>query len=477
MNKKVIWAIIILMSTALIGIAVTQFVWIKAQVSLDESNFDDRVFTAMNNVKASLKEDASTKDFVDKWAVRKKSLFGQNINFLNKYKSRDQNSLDNLKLESLMHAIDPDYPLLSINRKKLNRYIKSELEDQGIHLKYDYAVYSNKEKEFIIRNGVFAVPLEGNASSPDMDDSHTTGKDHKGMENSPYKVKLFNDDESPGYLKIFFPNKQSYLWAKVLPSMLTSLLFASLILMCFIYTIYVIFRQKKVSEMKTDFINNMTHEFKTPIATISLATDSITNKSVINSEEKVGRFAKIIKQENKRMLNQVEKVLQMARIDKKDFELKLTSVNLNDVVSQAATHSRLKVTKRNGILETKLRANQPNVEGDLTHISNIVHNLLDNAEKYSTDEPKIIISTSNVKGGVELSIKDNGIGMTKESQKHIFDKFYRVHTGNRHDVKGFGLGLSYVKALISAHNGTISVESELGKGSTFILFFPFKQSD
>ena len=248
------------------------------------------------------------------------------------------------------------------------------------------------------------------------------------------------------------------------------------ILCCFIYTVFVIFRQKKVSEMKTDFINNMTHEFKTPIATISLATDSITNKTVINNEDKIKRFAGIIKQENKRMLNQVEKVLQMARIDKQEFDLKLTSINLNDVVFQASEHSRLKVTKRNGILETNLKADQSIIEGDLTHISNIVHNLLDNAEKYSEDEPSIQISTANGHGGVILSIKDNGIGMTKESQKHIFDKFYRVHTGNRHDVKGFGLGLSYVKALIAAHNGTINVDSELGKGSTFTLFFPFKQS-
>ena len=167
----------------------------------------------------------------------------------------------------------------------------------------------------------------------------------------------------------------------------------------------------------------------------------------------------------------------MARIDKKDFDLKLTNVNINDVVFQASENARLKVTQRDGYLNTQLNAVHPMVEGDLTHISNIVHNLLDNAEKYSNESPKISIRTDNYEEGVKVEISDKGIGMTKESLKHIFDKFYRVHTGNRHDVKGFGLGLSYVKALMNAHKGNIKVDSEIGKGSTFTLFFPFKFSD
>jgi len=229
--------------------------------------------------------------------------------------------------------------------------------------------------------------------------------------------------------------------------------------------------------MKTDFINNMTHEFKTPIATISLASDSITNKTVIDNPEKIKRFAGIIKQENRRMLDQVEKVLQMAKIDKRDFELKLTDVNINDVVYQATENSRLKIIKREGQLDVSLNATNPMVQGDLTHISNIIHNLLDNAEKYSNEKPKIIVTTKDATGGVEISIRDNGIGMNQESIKHIFDKFYRVHTGNRHDVKGFGLGLSYVKALMDAHQGKVKVTSELGTGSTFSVFFPFIHSD
>lgn len=473
MNKKVIWGIVIIMSLALIGIAVTQFIWIKAQVDLDEKSFDNKVIMAMNSVKGLLQEDTESPEFVKGfYSEKRKSLFGLENNELSTLLSPKSTKFNthSVELASLMRDLYPNDLLESINKVNLDRYIKEELEDQGVDLKFDYGVFSNKIQGFVIRNGRFAVQVAEDASSEISED--------RGLIDSPYKVQLFNDEEgSPGSLKIYFPSKQSWLWAKVVPSLLSSLLFTGLILLCFAYTIFVIFRQKQVSEMKTDFINNMTHEFKTPIATISLATDSITNNSVISSEDKIRRFAKIIKQENKRMLNQVEKVLQMARIDKQDFNLKLTSVNINDVVRQAAENTRLKVTQRDGSLSADLKADNPVIEADLTHISNIVHNLLDNAEKYSNEKPAIHISTINKAKGVIIKVKDNGIGMPKESLKHIFDKFYRVHTGNRHDVKGFGLGLSYVKALVTAHKGSIEVASELGKGSTFTLFLPYKQSD
>lgn len=472
MNKKFIWAIVILMSISLLGIAITQFFWIKAQVDLDEQNFDDKITMAMNNVKVRLTEDTEEPQFVmdffkDK---QKTNLFGKESSLLTKLlssKSTVSNSWT-MELAGNMRTLYPDDLLEKINKQNLDRYIREALNDQSVDLKYDYGVYSNKQEDFVIRNGKFAVLVPNEGSSE--------AGDNKGLYDSKHMVQLFNDNEgSPGYLKIFFPGQRSWLWAKMVPSLLSSLLFTGLILLCFSYTVFVIFRQKKVSEMKTDFINNMTHEFKTPIATISLATDSITNNTVINSHDKIKRFAGIIKQENKRMLNQVEKVLQMARIDKEDFDLKVTEVNINDVVRQAATNSRLKIIKRNGQLTESLGASKPIIQADLTHISNIVHNLLDNAEKYSNEQPEIHVSTKNDDKGVLVEIKDNGIGMTKESLKYIFDKFYRVHTGNRHDIKGFGLGLSYVKALVDAHNGRIKVASELGKGSTFTVYFPFTQ--
>jgi len=467
MDKKFIWGIIILMSGSLLGIAITQFVWIKTQVDLDAKSFTDKTYMALNNVKIRMSKDAELQDDLKK----DKKLFGNTITNLLSPENKNYFNNKNEISRILQNIVDPAYLLENMDIKKLDKYLKEELEDQGIDIKYDYGVYSNKEKYYIFRNGHFAVvPMTGQASKPDGAE--------RDFNSSPYKVQLYGiDEESPGHLKIFFPSKQSFLWSRVLPSLLTSFLFTGLVLFCFAYTIFVIFRQKKVSEMKTDFINNMTHEFKTPIATISLASDSITNKIVIDNPEKIKRFAGIIKQENRRMLDQVEKVLQMAKIDKRDFELKLTDVNINDVVYQATENSRLKIIKREGQLDVFLNATNPMVQGDLTHISNIIHNLLDNAEKYSNEKPKIIVTTEDATGGVEISIRDNGIGMNQDSIKHIFDKFYRVHTGNRHDVKGFGLGLSYVKALMDAHQGKVKVTSELGIGSTFSVFFPFIHSD
>ena len=474
MDKKFIWAIIILMTVALFGIAVTQFVWIKAQVDLDGKSFESRTFMALNSVKAKMTKDANDKldqmRSVEELMASDK-LFGKTINTPKLLSPDNKNYLNNKhQISSIMKNINPGLLLENMDIKKLDKYIKEELREQNIHIKYDYGVYSNKDEQYIFKNGHYSIPLIGEASKPNGEENDFNA--------SPYKVQLYGvDDESPGHLKIFFPGQQSLLWSGVLPSLLTSFLFTGLVLFCFAYTIFVIFRQKKVSEMKTDFINNMTHEFKTPIATISLASDSITNQTVISNPDKIKRFAGIIKQENTRMLNQVEKVLQMAKIDKRDFELKLTQVNMHDVIRQAAVNTRLKLGKRNGTLEVNLDATNSIIEGDMTHISNIIHNLLDNAEKYSNEVPQIVIKTLNISGGIEVDIKDNGIGMTQDSIKHIFDKFYRVHTGNRHDVKGFGLGLSYVKALMDAHNGRIKVKSELGSGSTFSLFFPFLHSD
>jgi two-component system phosphate regulon sensor histidine kinase PhoR len=193
---------------------------------------------------------------------------------------------------------------------------------------------------------------------------------------------------------------------------------------------------------------------------------------VINDQPKIKRFTSIIKQENQRMLSQVEKVLQMALLDKKDFKLRTTQVDMHDIILKAADHIALQVNRRDGAVNTELEAPEHIIEGDVTHLSNIIHNLLDNANKYTIDNPDIVISTDNMGDMLRIIIKDNGVGLSNESQKHIFDKFYRVHTGDLHDVKGFGLGLSYVKAMVAAHKGDIRVKSELGKGSSFIITLP-----
>ena len=229
-----------------------------------------------------------------------------------------------------------------------------------------------------------------------------------------------------------------------------------------------------MSEMKSDFINNMTHEFKTPIATISLAVDSINTPAVINKAEQIKYYTNIIKEENRRMNSQVENVLQMSLIDKKDLELNIGTYDVHLLLSNAIKNISLHVDKRKGKLTSILNAENSFFEVDEVHFTNVILNLLDNAIKYSKTEPNIKITTKNNLNGILISIEDDGIGMSNDTLHRIFDKFYRVPTGNVHNIKGFGLGLSYVKAIIQNFDGQIEVSSTIGKGSIFTIFLPFK---
>ncbi len=461
------------MSLACVGIVFIQFYWINWFVELNEKNFNDKVYTALNDVKKQIAEQAEKSDNF--------GSLSDNINIkdnsfrINKYdpllKKENSNwSKERIlfELKSISKMLNTQELLLDLKPDLLSIMIKTALEDQGINLEYEFGVFNNESSDYFIINDNYVVDFGDTQQASDLGTQ-------MNLDKSDYKVQLFSSDyESPGFLSLFFLNKRKFVWSSVTPWLVGSVLFTGLILFCFAYTIYIIFRQKKISEMKTDFINNMTHEFKTPIATISLASDSINNPVILNNPEKVQRFTGIIKQENQRMLAQVEKVLQMATIEKRDFELKISALNIEELLLQAADNVALRMEEVDGKIETDINLSNPIIELDQTHITSIIHNLIDNAIKYTNGQPHVVLSAKNVRNGIKISVKDNGIGMTKESQKFIFDKFYRVHTGNRHDVKGFGLGLSYVKALVDAHNGQVKVESELGKGSVFTLFFPTK---
>ena len=229
--------------------------------------------------------------------------------------------------------------------------------------------------------------------------------------------------------------------------------------------------QNKLSEIKSDFINNMTHEFKTPIATIQLATDALNNDKVISNQQQIKYYSSIIKEENRRMNKQVEKILQAAQLEKDEIKLQYKKINVHDILTKVAEYTKLQMEEIGATFTLHLTAQQYIINADEVHFTNIIFNLVDNATKYSNENPIIDISTSNTDGMIQIHIKDNGIGMDKETQNHIFEKFYRAHTGNLHNVKGFGLGLTYVKNIVDAHSGKISVNSELGKGSTFTLTF------
>lgn len=280
------------------------------------------------------------------------------------------------------------------------------------------------------------------------------------------------DGPKPNYLNLYFPHRKRYLLKQTGLTIIPTIILTGLLIAIFAYAIMVIFRQKKLSMVKNDFINNMTHELKTPISTISLASQMLQDGSISNTPSTIEHVSKVINQESKRLSFQVEKVLQMAVFNEGRLKLKMKEFDINKMVANVAANFELRVKNKNGTLTTEIKAENAIVKGDEVHITNVIFNLLDNAMKYSKDVPHIKVTTESRKDQVMISVEDNGIGIAKEHHTQIFDRFFRVPTGNVHDVKGFGLGLSYVKKIVDLHNGLIKVESALNKGTKFKLYFP-----
>jgi two-component system phosphate regulon sensor histidine kinase PhoR len=272
-------------------------------------------------------------------------------------------------------------------------------------------------------------------------------------------------------LWIVVPHVKNVVWKQMFWMLVGAIVFTCIIFAAFFITIRALLNQKKLSEIKSDFINNMTHEFKTPLATISLAVDALKNEKVIHDKTRMNYFSGIIKEENKRMNKQVESILQAALLDKQEIQLNVFPLHATDLINSAINNILLPLKEKNGHLEKNFNATNDLIMADDVHFTNIINNLLDNAVKYSKENLKIKITTSNFNSHLRIKIEDNGIGMNKETLNRVFEKFYRAHTGNLHNVKGFGLGLSYVKSIVDAHNGKIKAESTPGKGSCFTLDF------
>jgi two-component system phosphate regulon sensor histidine kinase PhoR len=278
-------------------------------------------------------------------------------------------------------------------------------------------------------------------------------------------------------LIVVVPQIRNIVTKSLLPQMTGSILLMVVISTAFYLTVRTMIRQKKLSEIKNDFINNMTHEFKTPLATISLAVDALKNEKVTSDPQKLGYFSSIIKEENQRMNRQVETILKSALMERQEVELNLKPTNVHQVIEDVADNFVLRLEEKKGRLETNLQAEEVVIDADEVHFSNLINNLLDNAVKYSKDNvpPKVCLSTSSNAKKIFIKIEDNGIGMSRETLKRIFEKFYRAHTGNIHNVKGFGLGLSYVKTVVEAHGGIIKADSILGKGSCLTIELPLRK--
>jgi len=505
-KKKYIWFLIGFMSIALLGLIVLQYIWIKTAIKVKEDRFDLLVEKSLSDIVEKIAEhETLLKIQKESFAI---SQSGETYQFSNPKETRLYDSLSTSQGKPFLYIISQDSMFYRIkheeeaddssnqklftkeelrvhlidhvkdktvfvekivnqltrkeinledriNKKTLDRIIKRVFKNNNIRLPYEYAVIKEREKLYFKSKGF-----------------------NLGTEPKLYQKELFPDDvladqiiSNPYNLLLYFHVNKSILHP--LPTVaFTSVILTLIILGIFIYTIYVIFRQKQLSEIKNDFINNMTHELKTPISTISLASQMLKDKSIPAAVKNLDQISLIIENESKRLGFHVEKVLQMAIIDKGGLQLKRKKVNIHEVLENILINTRLKVDDKNGSLITELKAEHKIVYADELHISNIFANLLDNAIKYSKSSPRIEVYTQNKNGHIIVSIKDHGIGIRKENQKKIFEKFYRVPTGNIHDVKGFGLGLSYVKKIVEEHKGSIKLTSEKGKGSQFDVYIP-----
>ncbi|MGN1238041.1 MAG: sensor histidine kinase [Muribaculaceae bacterium] len=504
MKKSTIWLLTIVMACAFLGLIYVQIMYMENMVKMRNEQFSEVVKRSLYGVSTTLEQD-ETKYFLEEDIADVESSFysdlpngQQHRSFEYSVPSPDGNSSLKIKgnwstikvegeegkgngnfrdrYQSMQEILKGQYlyqkgllneVILNILSKSSNRpieeradsalvrtYLRSELENNGLALPFEFAVVS--------RNGNVVYHSAGFTPDPDGHDT--------------YSQVIFPNDpvNKINYLKVMFPTKGDYIFSSI-KFMIPSFVLSFILLFIFIYTIILAFRQKKLSEMKNDFINNMTHEFKTPISTISLAAQMLNDDSVRKSPTMLQHISTVINDETKRLRFQVEKVLQMSMFDRQKATLKLQEIDATTVIENVVHTYKIKVEKFGGRIETELNAEDSIVSVDEMHFTNVIFNLLDNALKYRRDDVPLClkITTRNLQDEkLEITVSDNGIGIKKEDLKKIFEKFYRVSTGNRHDVKGFGLGLAYVHKMITELKGDIRVESEPGNGSDFIITLP-----
>ena len=519
MSKKSLVLLISLMSIALIGISAFQVYWINSVIQLSQERFEKDVLASMQIVAERLERNEMVNVATNSFAFFGSTTDGETDNIQIReeihlsssddsisgkfwYRSNANNQVkvivrrdsageihefvQDTSLASVEITItdeqgsDVDVVAKRINSKQkvltkvveqmmfyeskqtnrvhpviIDSLLHQEFNNHGIHIRYEFGIYDTKNKNFRL----LKAEKEDNLTS------------------SALKASLFpNDILNNGLaLVVNFPNKNKFLLEKVWLSLLISLLFIITIISVFAYVVYKIIYQKKLADLKNDFINNMTHEFKTPIATVSLATEALSEDAVQANPKMRGRYIEVIREESKRLGIQVEKVLQLASIEQEELSLKKKKVSVKELVQAAVERARFPVEEKNGSLTVEFKQEDLSIVADESHFSNAIFNLLDNAIKYSQGPPTINLTGRYDKGELKIAIEDKGIGMTKEQQRQVFDKFYRVPTGNLHDVKGFGLGLNYVKYIIEAHHGHIELDSIPGQGSTFAIIIDLSQ--
>jgi two-component system phosphate regulon sensor histidine kinase PhoR len=520
MRKKIFVLIVVLMSTSLIGIIAVQVFWINNAVESKKEQFKNDVQKSLGSVSERINEreeaefekqidglieniglatnaqiknyffqqiDTTTKqkitfggtfleknfklptDFLDNDSIILKRVSGKQDFFQSRLiKGVDNifNSENKKRYSFTKRYKDMEKPYFSqaleaykktkpihqrVSNIELNKTIKEELEKRNVSLDFKYGVYSIDGLATKLKSGYYTI-------------------NKKDSYRYPFFFNASGDVEYELY--VTFPDKDEHILSGISNILILSLFFILIIVIAFSSSLYQLIRQKKISEIKTDFINNMTHEFKTPIATINLALDSIKNPKIIHNNDKVLRYVQMIRDENKRMHSQVENVLRISRLEKNEIEISKETVDLHDIIEDAISRIGLLIADNQGRLDLHFEAITAEIPGNQFHLTNVIVNILENALKYSEGAPKIDVYTESTNKFFVFKIKDEGIGMSKAVQKLVFNKFYREQKGNIHDVKGHGLGLAYVKEIVEKHHGTVFVESEKGVGSLFTVKLP-----
>ena len=496
MNKTRFRLLVFFMSLSLIGIILVQLYWVNSSLKTSGEQFKYNVKNVLDKISYRIQDQEEVK-FSEIFENYEDSTghAPSRVDLLRIYeysKGKDENIIYS------SHLTGRDYrditfekeDSISVKRKnikdkngsKLNEAGTIKLNDKELYLK-DFREYNSIESWLTSEKVNEMVTDELHKNNIDIDFEYAIFKNQlptkikskkfKYIENKYEDHPIFEDTAGTRFaLFLSFPKKESFLFNSIFGITLLSIIFTLIIIIAYLSAINQLIKQKQISEIKTDFINNMTHEFKTPIATINLALDAIKNPKIFSDSEKVQRYLQMIRDENKRMHAQVENVLQISKLDKRELDITKDQADIHDVIEAAIEHVYLIVEARHGTLTRHFNAQRTTTLLNDVHFTNVLVNILDNAIKYSPDEPVIDISTENVKDFILIKIKDSGLGMSKVTQKRIFEKFYREHTGDIHNVKGHGLGLAYVKRIIDDHNSHIYVESEKGKGSTFIIKMP-----
>ena len=483
MKQKYIQILIAASTIAITGLIAIQVYWVNNTFILREQDFASTVSKALHQVSAQL----------EKSELLSQALAGNDRSvsirsegdstLIVDYGKQGQAFLRDQSLDTEFDSINPNADILTksgilddimggfieldiyksvldrVDTVMLDSMLQAALLDRGIKTQYVYGIFNRvQQPEFVSPNAASQL---------------------QNLAVNGYRAQLFPNDAiaEPNYLRLFFPNERRYLLGSMWLMLVTSGVLMLVIMFLFSFSIGTIYKQKKLSDIKNDFINNMTHELKTPIATISLACEALNDPDMQKSASGMTSYLGMITEENKRLGVLVENVLRTSIFENGDMKLRVQPLHLHSIIEQVIHNIDIQFKKRKGQLITNLMASNTPIDGDNLHITNVIYNLIDNAVKYAEGPPVVILTTQNEPGGITISFQDNGIGISKENQKKIFDKLYRVPTGNIHNVKGFGLGLSYVKGVVEKHGGHVSVSSELKKGSTFTLYLPYHHEE